>query len=91
MQTSSSPTVCRAFLGCQVEKVVDELNLSKKMDVLQISGLLASDVKELRNDSPTRDLQSRRNLRPREGSLVLPVSGHRFQGSHHRFPAVSVA
>jgi len=27
----------------------------------------------------------------REGSLVLLVPGHRFQGSHHRFPAVSVA
>ena len=26
-----SPSVCRAFLGCQVEKVVDELNLSKKV------------------------------------------------------------
>src|ERR1035437_10953784 len=36
-------------------------------------------------------LASRRNLRPREGSLVLLVLGHRFQGSHHRFPAVSVA
>jgi hypothetical protein len=31
MQTSLSPSVCRAFLGCQVEKVVDELNLSKKV------------------------------------------------------------
>src|ERR1035441_2268958 len=31
MQTSLSPSVCRAFLGCQVEKVVDELNLSKKI------------------------------------------------------------
>src|SRR5664279_6612160 len=27
----------------------------------------------------------------REGSLVLLVPGHRFQGSHHRFPAVSVS
>jgi hypothetical protein len=26
-------------------------------DVLQLSGLLAGDVKESRNDSPTRDLQ----------------------------------
>ena len=31
-----------------------------------------------------------RNLRPREGSLVLLVSGHRFRGCHHRFLAVSV-
>src|ERR1035441_7848855 len=31
MQTSLSPSVCRAFLGCQIEKVVDELNLSKKI------------------------------------------------------------
>src|ERR1019366_6379791 len=31
MQTSLSPTVCRAFLGCQIEKAVDELNLTKKI------------------------------------------------------------
>src|SRR5450755_653883 len=31
MQTSLSPSVCRAFLGCQIEKAVDELNLLKKI------------------------------------------------------------
>src|SRR5271156_3687012 len=31
MQTSLSPSVCRGFLGCQVEKAVDELNLTKKI------------------------------------------------------------
>src|SRR5271169_5382213 len=31
MQTSWSPSVCRAFLGCQVKKAVDELNLTKKI------------------------------------------------------------
>ena len=31
MQTSLSPSVLRAFLGCQLEKAVDELNLSKKI------------------------------------------------------------
>jgi hypothetical protein len=31
MQTSLSPSVCRAFLGCQIEKIVDELNLTKKI------------------------------------------------------------
>src|SRR5271167_4355672 len=31
-----------------------------------------------------------RNLRSREGTLVLLVSGHRFQGCHRRFLAVSV-
>ena len=31
MQTGLSPSVCRAFLGCQVEKAVDELNLTKKI------------------------------------------------------------
>src|ERR1035437_5231998 len=31
MQTSLSPSVCRAFLRCQIEKVVDELNLTKKI------------------------------------------------------------
>jgi hypothetical protein len=28
MQTSLSPSVCRAFLGCQIEEAVDELNLA---------------------------------------------------------------
>jgi hypothetical protein len=31
MQTSLLPSVGRAFLGCQLEEVVDELNLSKKI------------------------------------------------------------
>jgi hypothetical protein len=31
MQTSLSPSVCRAFLGFQIEKAVDELNLPKKI------------------------------------------------------------
>src|ERR1039458_526418 len=31
MQTSLSPSVCRAFSGCQIEKAVDELNLAKKV------------------------------------------------------------
>src|SRR5450759_5215644 len=31
MQTSLSPSGCRAFLGCQVEKAVDELNLAKNI------------------------------------------------------------
>jgi hypothetical protein len=34
MQTSLSLSVGRAFLGCQIEKVVDELNLSKKIHLL---------------------------------------------------------
>src|SRR5450756_649727 len=31
MPTSLSSSVCGAFLGCQIEKAVDELNLSKKI------------------------------------------------------------
>src|SRR5664280_189151 len=31
MQTRLSPSVCCAFLGCQIEKAVDELNLTKKI------------------------------------------------------------
>jgi hypothetical protein len=31
MQTSLSPSVCRAFLGCHVKKAVDEVNLKKKI------------------------------------------------------------
>src|SRR5664280_478222 len=39
---------------------------------------------------PELEQRLRRHLK-REGSLVLLVSGHRFQGCHHRFLAVSVA
>ncbi len=31
MQTGLPPSVCRAFLRCQIEKAVDELNLAKKV------------------------------------------------------------
>ena len=31
MQTSLLPSVCRAFLGCQGKKAVDELNLTKNI------------------------------------------------------------
>src|ERR1022692_1884586 len=41
-------------------------------DVLQISGLLAGDVKELRNDNPTRDLQMAAD-RIRPHPLCSPV------------------
>src|ERR1035437_1197441 len=43
MQTSLSPSVCRAFLGCQVEKAVDKLNLSKKIISCHPSSLPLSD------------------------------------------------
>src|SRR5271167_3634199 len=43
MQTSLSPSVCRAFLGCQLEKAVDELNLSKKIIPCHPSNLLLPD------------------------------------------------
>src|ERR1022692_4703159 len=39
MQTSLSPSVCGAFLGCQIEKAVDELNLSKKITSCHPSNL----------------------------------------------------
>ena len=42
------------------------------MDVLQLSGRLAGDVKELRNDSPTRDLQMAAD-RTRFHTLCGPV------------------
>src|SRR5215471_5589681 len=38
-QTSLLPSGCRAFLGCQGEKAVDELNLSKKIISCHPSGL----------------------------------------------------
>jgi hypothetical protein len=43
MQTSLSPSVCRAFLGRQPEKAVDELNLSKKIISCHPSGLSLPD------------------------------------------------
>ena len=39
MQTRLSPSVCCAFLGCQIEKAVDELNLTKKIISCQPSNL----------------------------------------------------
>src|SRR5271169_6682560 len=43
MQTSLSPSVCGAFLGCQVEKGVDELNLTKKIISCHPSNLSLAD------------------------------------------------
>src|ERR1039458_123902 len=43
MQTSLSPSVCRAFLSCQIEKAVDELNLSKKISSCHPSSLSLPD------------------------------------------------
>src|SRR5580704_15531998 len=39
---------------------------------------------------PTNKSWGGRNLPSREGTLVLLVSGHRFQRCHHRFLAVNV-
>src|SRR5208283_5807789 len=39
MQTSLSPSVCRAFLGCQIEKAVDQPNLANKIISCQPSNL----------------------------------------------------
>ena len=46
-------------------------------DVLQLSGLLAGDVKESRNDNPTRDLQMAAD-RSRPHSLCGPVVSSLF-------------
>jgi hypothetical protein len=74
-------------LGCQIEKAVDELNLTKKiisstvyglsLDVLQLSGWLAGGVKESRNDNPTRDLQMGAD-RTRTHPLRRPVVSSLF-------------
>src|SRR5271156_49084 len=57
MQTSLSPSVCRAFLGCQAEKAVDELNLTKKMISCHPSNLPLADHEDCfvaLNRSPSR-------------------------------------
>jgi hypothetical protein len=43
METSLSPNVGRAFLGCQVEEAFDELNLPKKIISCHPSNLPLSD------------------------------------------------
>jgi hypothetical protein len=56
-QTSLLPSVCRAFLGCQGEKALDELNLSKKIISCHPSSLSLSDHVECfvaLNRSPCR-------------------------------------
>src|ERR1035441_4769379 len=52
MQTSLSPSVCRAFLGCQIEKVVDELNLSKK--IISWGLVMLFSIWQLKNARQTR-------------------------------------
>src|SRR5271154_1047491 len=47
------------------------------LDVLQLSGLLAGDVKESRNDNPTRDLQMASD-RTRPHTLCGPVVSSLF-------------
>jgi hypothetical protein len=47
-------------------------------------------VLHVTSQQPRKLQHVRRNLCPREGSLVLPVSGHRFRRCHHRFLVVSV-
>jgi hypothetical protein len=42
MQTSLSPSVCRAFLGCQIEKVVDGCQIEKVVDELNLSKKIIS-------------------------------------------------
>ncbi|MGA9243643.1 MAG: hypothetical protein WBW03_16875 [Silvibacterium sp.] len=52
-----SPNVCRAFLGCQVEEAVDELNLPKKIISCHPSNLPLADHVDCfvaLNHSPSR-------------------------------------
>ena len=49
----------------------------RSWNVLQLSGRLAGDVKELRNDSPTRDLQMAAD-RTRPHTLCGPVVSSLF-------------
>jgi hypothetical protein len=71
-----------------LDKMQGEINEMKRLadnagtqadrtDVLQISGLLAGDVKESRNDNPTRDLQMAAN-RTRPHTLCGPVVSSLF-------------
>ena len=53
---------------------------SAVMDVLQLSGLLAGDVKESRDDNPTRDLQMAAD-RTRSHTLCGPVVSSLFSVS----------
>jgi hypothetical protein len=57
MQTSLWPSVCRAFLGCQIEKAVDEVNLPKKIISCHPSNLSLADHVDcfvVLNRSPSR-------------------------------------
>src|SRR5271167_3067400 len=68
MQTSLSPSVCRAFLGCQVEKAVDELNLTKKIISCHPSTLPLPDHVDFFTDQPTAIFSSERDL-----GVMLPA------------------
>src|SRR5271166_6128924 len=77
MQANLSPSVCRAFLGCQVKKAVDELNLSKKIISCHPSNLPLSDHVNrfvALNRSPSRLEFSEALLRIHstfDGSMIL--------------------
>src|ERR1035437_827251 len=82
MQTSLSPSVCRAFLGCQIEKAADKLNLSKKIISCHPSSLPLPDhvdcfVALNRSPSPygqeTHLRFQGRGVSPTEGSCRFPL------------------
>src|SRR5664280_2126180 len=75
------PTSATAGSPLWCAKIASGVNLplqpSNEKDVLQLSGRLAGDVKESRNDSPTRDLQMAAD-RTRPHTLCGPVVSSLF-------------
>src|SRR5271170_4280244 len=77
MDTRLSPSVCRAFLGCQVEEAVDELNLTKKIISCHPSNLPLADHVDCfvaLNRSPSRLVFSEALLGVHatfDGSMIL--------------------
>src|ERR1039458_7349849 len=68
--SNSRPTKDRSSFSVSMQ--VNFARVPDAMDVLQLSGRLAGDVKELRNGNPTRDLQMAAD-RTRPHTLCGPV------------------
>jgi hypothetical protein len=80
MQTSLSPSVCRAFLGCQIEKAVDELNLTKKIISCHPSNLPLPDHVDCfvaLNRSPSRLKFSEGLLLSKAAESISGVGAHK--------------
>src|ERR1035441_2975759 len=67
---------------------IAEPYIGARWDVLQLSGLLAGDVKESRNDNPTRDLQMEKHVKDLETDCRNSERNRRRRAARHGSPGM---